>query len=297
MRDVEREPEVPLEDVYLMVVVGDARNLAATKELRVVQYTARLMEVAGDVNTLGAQRVQKDAQITVLLMVVAVDAVMKVVPELLEENLDFVSVMVVAKGAREKTAPKVLKAYRVFASRTAEVVDAKLLDAPKGHKVAPCFARHMVGGNGVQHQGALRVLRGAPPFARVTVEENAVHTRVVEFALKVFMEAPTSAWHTGVERGVLYQVAQRALEEGLIIASAMEEARDASPKGVEIVHKAALTSARHMGEARDALGATPDQNIAIKPMVLAIRLRGVKQVCVHFIVDWCTIRGSMEVSH
>ena len=98
------------------------------------------------------------------------------------------------------------------------------------------------------------------------------------------VEGATSVWHMGVERGVLYQAAQRVLEEGLIIVSAMGEARDASLKAVERVHKAALTFAKHMGEARDALGAIRVQNMASNRMVLAIHLQGGKQVYVHFIV-------------
>ena len=74
------------------------------------------------------------------------------------------------------------------------------------------------------------------------------------------------------------------LEEGLIIVSVMGEARDVSSKAVERVHKAALTFAKHMGEARDALGAILVQNMASNRMVLAIHLQGGKQVCVHFIV-------------
>lgn len=227
-RDVERVPEVLLEDVYLTVGVGGVRNLAASKELRVAQFTARHMEVAGDANSLVAQRVQKDVQISVLPMVVAGDAVMKAVPGLLEGNLDCASDMVVARGAREKTAPRVLKAYQVFVSHMVEGVDARLLDVQKGHKGAQCFAKHMVGENGVQHPGAPKALRGAPRIARAMEGENAVRIRVVECVLKVCMEVPTSVWHMGVERGVLYQDAQKVLEEGLIIVSAMVEARDAS---------------------------------------------------------------------
>jgi hypothetical protein len=74
-------------------------------------------------------------------------------------------------------------------------------------------------------------------------------------------------------------------EEGLITVSATGVARDASLKGVERVHKVALTSARHMGEARDARGAILGQNMASSQMVLALHLQGGKQVCVHFIVD------------
>ena len=282
--------------VYLMVAVGGVRNLAATKELRVVLCTARPMEVAGDVNTLVAQRVQKDVQISVLPMVVAEDAVMKVVAELPGGNLDCVSGMGVARDAREKIVPRVQKACQVFAFHMVEGVDAMLLSAQKGHRGAQCFAKRMVGESGVRHQGAPRVLRAAPPSARAMVEENAVHSRVVEFALKVCMEVPTSVWHMGVERGVLYLAAQRVLEEGLIIVSAMVEARDASLKGVERVHKAALIFARPMGEARGALGAIPGQNMASIQTVLVIHLQGEKQVCVHFIVDKCMIRGFMEVS-
>jgi hypothetical protein len=109
----------------------------------------------------------------------------------------------VARGAREKIVPRVQKAYQVFASHMEEDVDAKLLGVQKGHRGAPCFAKHMVGGNGVQHQGALRVLRGALPFVRAMVGVNVVPTREVEFALKVFMEVPTFVWHMVVERGVL----------------------------------------------------------------------------------------------
>ena len=296
LRDAEREPEVLLADVYLMEVVGGARNLGATKELRVVLCTARPMEVAGDVNSLVAQRVQKGVQISALPMVVAEDAVTKVVPELPGGNLDYVFVMGVARDAREKIVPRVQKACQVSASHMGEVVDAKLLDAQKGPRGAQCSAKHMVGVNGVRPPGAPRVLREAPPFVRAMVEENAVHTKVVEFAVKACMEGPTSVWHMAVERGVLFLAVQRAQEDGLIIVSAMAVGRDASLKGAERVHKEAPTFARHMGVARDALGAILGQNLASNQMVLVIHLPGGKLVCVHFIVDKCMIRGFMVVS-
>lgn len=48
---MEREPEVLLAVVYLMVVVGGVRELAATRELRAGLFTARPMVVVGDVNS------------------------------------------------------------------------------------------------------------------------------------------------------------------------------------------------------------------------------------------------------
>ena len=80
-----------------------------------------------------------------------------------------------------------------------EGVDVKLLVVQKGHREALCSAKHMVGENAVQHQGAPKVLRGPHHFAKAMVEENAVQTTVVEFVLKVCMEVPTSVWHMGVE--------------------------------------------------------------------------------------------------
>ena len=69
-----------------------------------------------------------------------------------------------------------------------------------------------------------------------------------------------------------------------IIVYVMEEARDASLKGVERVHQVALTFAMHMGEGRDALGAILGQNISINRVALVVHLQGGRQVCVHFIV-------------
>lgn len=296
MRDVQREPEVLLAVVYLMVVVGGARELAAPRELRVGLCTARLMGVVGDVNTLGAQRVLKGAQISVLPMVGVGDAVVTVALELPEENQDCVSAMVVARDVKKKTAQKVQKASQVFASHMEVAVGARQWDAQKGLKGARCFARHMVEGSGVQLQGAPKVLRGAHLFARAMVEGKGVHSKVVVgFVQRVCMEGPTSVWHMGVVRGVLWLSAQRAQGEGQIIVSVMVVGRDASLKGVAKAHKAAPIFARHMVEERGVLGVILDQNLGTNLVVLVTHLPGGRQVSVLSIVAWCRIRGFMEV--
>lgn len=295
LRDVEREPEVLLAVVFLMEVVGGARGLVATRELRVGLCTARLMGVVGDASILGAQRVQKGEQISVLPMVVVGGAVMTVALELPEENQDCVSGMVVARDVKEKIAQRVLKASQVFASHMEVAVDAKLWDAQKGHKGAQCFARLMVGENGVQLQGAPKVLRGARLIARVTVEGKDVHSKVVGFVRRVFMEVPTSVWHMGVVRGVLCLSAQRVQGEGQIIVSVMVGGRDASLMRVAKVHKEAPIFARLMVEERSVRGAILDLNMAANLVALATPLRGGRQVSVLIIVAWFRIRGFMEV--
>lgn len=77
-----RVPEVPLAAAFLMVVVGDVRELAATRVLRAAQCIVRLMVVVGVVNTWGAPRLQKDAQTFVSPMVVVGGVVMMVALEL-----------------------------------------------------------------------------------------------------------------------------------------------------------------------------------------------------------------------
>jgi hypothetical protein len=293
-RDVERGPEVLLAVVFLMEVVGGARGLVATRELRVGLCTARLTGVVGDASTLGAQRVQKGGQITVLPMVVVGGAVMRVALELPEENQDCVSGMVVGRDVKEKIAQRVQKASQVFASHMEVAADAKLGDAQKGHKGAQCFARLMVGGNGVRLQGVPKVLRGARLIARATVEGKDVHSKV-GFVRRVCMEVPTSVWHMGVVKGVLCLSAQRVQGEGQIIVSVMVGGRDASLMGVAKVHKEAPIFARHMVEERSVLGAILDQNMAANLVALATPLPGGRQVSVLIIVAWFRIRGFMEV--
>lgn len=266
--------------VLPMEVAGGARKVDATRELRAVQCTARHMGVVGDVNSLGAQRVQKDEQITALLMVVAGDASMRVAPELQEGNQDYASGMVEGRDARKKTVQRVQKDSQGSASHMEVGVVASSLHAPKGHKEAQCFARHMVGENGAQFQIAPRVQKGALPSARGMVEGKGVHSKVVVFALRVFMEGPTSVWHMGVVRGVLCQNAQRAQGAELTTVSAMEGERDANLKAVARVHKVAQTSARHMVEGKDVPGVRLGHNSVAK-MDLVIYLPGGRRVAVH----------------
>lgn len=280
--------------VLPMEVVGGARKLDVIRELRAVQCTARHMGVAGDVNSLGAQRVQKDEQITALLMVVAGDAVMRVALELQEGNQDCASGMVGGRDARRRTARRVQKASQVSASHTEVGVVASSQHAQKGHKEAQCIARPMVGENGAQFQGAPRAQKGAPPSARGMVEGKGVHSKVVGFAQRVFMEGPTSAWHMGAARGVQCQNAQRAQGDELTIASAMEGARDANLKAVARVHKAARTSARHMVEGKDALGVRLGHNLAAK-MDLVVHLPGGRLGSVHHTMPWCKTSESTGV--
>lgn len=292
---MERVPEVLLAAAYLMVVVGGVRDLAATRVLRAVQYTARLTVVVGDVNSLGVQRVQKGALIFVLPTVVVGGAVMKVALELLEGNQVCVSGMVVARDAKEKIAQRVQKAFRAFASHMEVAVDAKLQDAPKGRKGALCSARLMVGESGALLQVAPRELKVARPIAKATVEGKGVHSKVAGIAQRVCMVAPTSVWRMGVVSAVPCLSAQRVRGDGLTTVSDMAGERGASLKDVVRVHKGALTSVRHMGEEKDALGVIPDQFMATKLLVLATHLLGGKQASVHSIVVWFRIRGFMVV--
>ncbi|RVX04218.1 putative WRKY transcription factor 19 [Vitis vinifera] len=156
--------------------------------------------------------------------------------------------MVGGRDARRRTARRVQKASQVSASHTEVGVVASSQHAQKGHKEAQCIARPMVGENGAQFQGAPRAQKGAPPSARAWWREKVFISRWWDFAQRVFMEGPTSAWHMGAARGVQCQNAQRAQGDELTIASAMEGARDANLKAVARVHKAARTSASTWGK-------------------------------------------------
>lgn len=98
----------------------------------------------------------------------------------------------------------------------------------------------------------------------------------------------------GVVRDVLFKSAQRVHGGGLTIVSVMVGARDANPKGVGRVHKAALIFARHMEEVRDAPGASLAQNLA-EVMDSATHLLGGKLGYVHPMVLWCRTNGFMGV--
>ena len=290
--------EVLLAFVLPTEVVGDARKLDATRELRAVQYTARPMGVAGDVTSLGAQRVQKDEQITALLMVVAGDVVMRVALELQEGNQDCAYAMVEGRDARRRIAQKAQKDSRGSASHMEVGVVASSLNAQKGHKEAQCFARHMVGENGAQLQGAPRVQKVAHPSARGMVEGKGVRSKVVVFAQRAFMEGPTSVWHMGVVRGVLSQNAQRAQGAELTIVYAMEGARDADSMAVARVHKVAQTSARHMVEGKDVLGVRLGRNsavVAAAKMDLVVHSPGGRPGSVHRTMPLSKTSESMVV--
>lgn len=202
----------------------------------------------------------KDAQISVLRMVVGGDAVMKDAIVLLEVNPDCAFGTVVAKDARKKTAQRAQKVSPVCAYHMGVAVDASIWHATKVLKVARCFARHMEVAKGARLKGAPRVQKGAHLFARATVEGKGVHSRVVGFARRACMGGHYSVWHTGVERGVPCQSAQRVHGVGLIFVSVMVGARDANLKGVGRVHRAALIFARHMEEVRDVSGDSPGQS-------------------------------------
>ena len=62
---MEREPEVLLAVVFLMVVGEGVRNQAATREQKAGLCTVRPMVAVGDVNSLVVLKVQKVAQIFV----------------------------------------------------------------------------------------------------------------------------------------------------------------------------------------------------------------------------------------
>ena len=154
----------------------------------------------------------------------------------------------------------------------------------------------MVGGNAARLQDAPRAQKGAHLFVKAMEEGKDVPSKVVGFVLRVYMEGPTSVWHMGVERGVLYLSAQKVQEDGHIFVSAMVVEKGASLKHVAKVHKAALITARHMEEGRDAPGVILDQNIVINLLVLVTHSLGVRQVSVRFTVAWCRTRGFMVVS-
>lgn len=237
----------------------------------------------------------KAAPTFALHMVVGGDAVKKVVPELPEGNPVYVFVMVVARDVKRKIAQRVQKVSLVFASHMEVVVDAKPQDVLKELREAQCFVKPMVVENAVLLLVVPRVLKEAHLFVRAMEEGRGVRSRVVVSVQRVFMEGPTSVLHTGVARDVLYLSAQRVQEDGQIFVCVMVVARGASLQVVVKVHKAALISARHMVEGRDALGVILDLNVVLTLLGLVTHLQGVRQVYVHSTVALCRIRGFMVV--
>lgn len=113
---MEREQEALLADAFPMEVAGGARNLAATREPRAEQSSARHMEVAGAVSSLGVLKVQKDVQTTASPMAAADGAAMRVALEPPEGSLVYAYGTVVVRDARERVARRVRKAFPAFAS-------------------------------------------------------------------------------------------------------------------------------------------------------------------------------------
>lgn len=83
---MEREREVLLVAAFPMEVAGGAIDLAAPRELRAEQSSARHMEVAGAVSPLGVLKVQKDVRTTASPMVAADGAAMLEVAVVLPEG-------------------------------------------------------------------------------------------------------------------------------------------------------------------------------------------------------------------
>lgn len=98
----------------------------------------------------------------------------------------------------------------------------------------------------------------------------------------------------GVEKGVLFQIVQRAPGAVLTFVFVMVEARDANLKVAGKVLREALISARLMVEGRDARGVALVLNLA-QVMYLAIHLLGVKLGYVHLMVPCFRIEGFMVV--
>lgn len=82
-----------------MEVDKGARNLAATKELRVEQHTARPMGEGGGASSLDALRVQRERRTSALLMVGVVGVLIQGAPKQPVANPGCVSGMVEERGA------------------------------------------------------------------------------------------------------------------------------------------------------------------------------------------------------
>lgn len=158
------------------------------------------------------------------------------------------------KGVRWKAALVVLKDRLVYASLMAVVAVASIMGVQKGRKGALCIARHMVVESVAYFKGAPRVLKEAHHYARDMVVGNAASLMVVGFAPRAYMEVLISVLPMVVERGVLWQAAQKVHVAALIVVLGMVEVSGVNFLTVEKVPKGAQTSARPMVEESGVLG-------------------------------------------
>lgn len=95
-----------------------------------------------------------------------------------------------------------------------------------------------------------------------------------------------------VVRDVWCRIVQGVQGGVLIVVSVMVGVKDVNLKGVGKVLKVVRISVRHMGVGRGARGASRVQNMG-KVMRYVINLLGGKMDCVHLMVRWFKIIGSM----
>lgn len=239
----------------VMVVDRDARNLVATRVLRVEQPIVRLMVEERGVSTWVVLKVLRGKQIIALPMVVVSDVGIQVdAPRLHGESQGFALGMVVERGVRLRAAPVVLKGRLVYASLMGVDVVASTRGVTRVRKGALCSARRMVVESAAYFKAAQRVLKVALPFARDMVGESVAFLMAEAFARKVFMEVQISVLLMVVGRDVLCQAARKVRGDALIVVLSMVEVSVVSLRIVGRVPKAAQTSARLMVGERGAVG-------------------------------------------
>lgn len=87
-----------------------------------------------------------------------------------------------------------------------------------------------------------------------TEEGKGVRLKETSFALKVYMEEPTSAFFTGVVKGVLSLIAPLVLGVGLLTALNMVVEKDVRLEDATRVLKAVQISAKRTVVVRNVLG-------------------------------------------
>lgn len=101
---------------------------------------------------------------------------------------------------------------------------------------------------------AQKVPKEARSSVKPTEEGKGVRLKETSFAQKASMEEPTSAFFTGVVKGVLSLIAPLVPEAGLLTALNMVVERDVRLEDATRVHKAVQISAKRTVVERNVLG-------------------------------------------
>lgn len=232
----------------------DAINLDAIKELRAALPIVRPMVEVGGVNSLVAPRVLRERQIIVSLMVEAVAVNILTVLKLHGVSLDGASSTVVGRDAQWKAAFGVLRGRLDSAFLMVVDAGASIQTVARGLRAAHCTVRHMAAARGVSLMGAAEVQRGAHLCAKPTAVGSDACLKVVVSAQRVYMGAPTSAWHMEEGNAVQHLAAPRAPVAARTPASSMVVVSVAGLTTAVRVLKGVQTSAKLTVEVSGAHG-------------------------------------------